>query len=199
MSPKAWDSIFTPACKAGPHDDKLSQVIFLDSNSAICFLPPQTRYIQIIHFILKNMYSCFYNLHYWLWQHCWFLLYKLQMSQFPSTQSFIDFFVLQSVWLYGCRGHGTIRKQNKTNVKYQNFGYEKHYKRIIKLSLKSCIWRKMNEWVRSFLVSSLCLNLSPPSSDVPILTGKYFILDAQENHKNKNQKKSIILWIRFAY
>ena len=53
----------------------------------------------------------------------------------------------------------------------------------------------MNE-LRSFLVSSLCRNLSPPSSDVPILTGKYLIVDAQENYKNKNQKKSIILWIR---
>ena len=29
--------------KAGPNDGKLSQVNFLDSNSAICFLPPQAR------------------------------------------------------------------------------------------------------------------------------------------------------------
>ena len=30
------------------------------------------------------------------------------------------------------------------------------------------------------LSSSLCLNLSPPPSDVPILTGEYFVLDTHK-------------------
>ena len=126
--------ISTPVCKAGPNDDKLSQVIFLDSNSAIYFLP-----LQIIYCIFIYLSYCIFI----YFEHCVLALifipdsgnlvdssavvYKWQMSQFPSTQSFIDFFVFQSVWLYGCRGHDTIKKTEKTNAKYQNFGYERHY------------------------------------------------------------------------
>ena len=133
--PMWCDIIFTPVCKAGPNDDKLSQVIFLDSNSAIYFLPLQIIYCIFIY--LSYCISIYF-------EHCVLALifipdsgnlvdssavvYKWQMSQFPSTQSFIDFFVFQSVWLYGCWGHGTRynKKKEKQMSKTRRFDYEKH-------------------------------------------------------------------------
>ena len=166
--PMWCDIIFTPVCKAGPNDDKLSQVIFLDSNSAIYFLP-----LQIIYCIFIYLFYCIFI----FFEHCVLALifipysgnlvdssavvYKWQMSQFPSTQSFIDFFVFQSVWLYGCWGHGTRynKKKEKQMSKTRSFGYEKHKGNDENQPL---LFMKINEWIRSIYI-----RFSPVSKLVP--------------------------------
>ena len=136
-------------CKAGPHDDKLSQVIFLDSNSAICFLPPQTRFISYISFwnILRCLLAYASVL---LTLLATLLISFIQVTNVSiSFNSIIYWFLCAPicliVWLQ--RSWNNKKKQNKTNVKYQNFGYEKNYKWIIKSNWVYHVYKEkwMNE------------------------------------------------------